>query len=108
MDSTPYDLEPYMEAYNLKRKVSDAEAWQFNMYTMCAVQTAVANVLIGKKSKAEYLKEPFSQTAEKQEDEENLSETEKKRQRDRLLMTLQLMQANFELNHGNNDEGRQD
>ena len=52
----------------------------------------------------------FSQTAEKQkqEDEENLSETEKKRQRDRLLMTLQLMQANFELNHGNNDEGRQD
>lgn len=109
-DSTPYDLEPYMEAYNLKRKVSDAEAWQFNMYTMCAVQTAVANVLIGKKSKAEYLKEPFSQTAEKQkqEDEENISETEKKRQRDRLLMTLQLMQANFELNHGNNDEGRQD
>ena len=62
------------------------------------------------KRKAEYLKEPFSQTAEKQkqEDEENLSETEKKRQRDRLLMTLQLMQANFELNHGNNDEGRQD
>lgn len=110
MDSTPYDLEPYMEAYKLKQKMADSQAWQFNMYTMCAVQTAVANVLIGKKSKAEYLKEPFSQTAEKQkqEDEENLSETEKKRQRDRLLMTLQLMQANFELNHGNNDEGRQD
>ena len=109
-DSTPYDLEPYMEAYKLKQKMADSQAWQFNMYTMCAVQTAVANVLVGKKSKAEYLKEPFSQTAEKQkqEDEENLSEAEKKRQRDKLLMTLQLMQANFELNHSNDDEGRQD
>lgn len=109
-DSTPYDLEPYMKAYKLKRKVADVEAWQFNMYTMCAVQTAVANVLVGKKSKAKYLEEPFSQTSEKrkQEDSENLSESEKKKQRDRLLMTLQLMQANFELNHSNSDEGRQD
>ena len=50
----------------------------------------------------------FTEACATTENEENLSETEKKRQRDRLLMTLQLMQANFELNHGNNDEGRQD
>mgnify|MGYP000852809987 CR=1 FL=1 len=107
-DSTPYDLEPYMEAYNLKRKISDAEAWQYNMYTLCAVQTAVANVLLGKKSKARYIEEPFMQNAESNsEDEEHISEAEKKKQRERLLMSLQLMQANFELNHSN-DEGRQD
>lgn len=108
MDSTPYDLEPYMEAYNVKRKIADAEAWQFNMYTMCAVQTAVANVLLGKKSKAKYIEEPFMQNSENNsDDEEHLSEAEKKKQRERLLMSLQLMQANFELNHSN-DEDRQD
>ena len=107
-DSTPYDLEPYMESYNLKRKISDAEAWQYNIYTMCAVQTAVANVLLGKKSKAEYIGEPFMQKEKCNSDnEEHISEDEKKKQREKLLMTLQLMQANFELNHSN-DEGRQD
>ena len=108
MDSTPYDLEPYMEAYNVKRKIADAEAWQFNMYTMCAVQTAVTNVLLGKKSKAKYIEEPFMQNSENNsDDEEHLSEAEKKKQRERLLMSFQLMHANFELNHSN-DEDRQD
>lgn len=47
-DSTPYDLEPYLESYKLKQRQWDAQAWQYNMYTMCAVQTAVATVLVGK------------------------------------------------------------
>lgn len=97
-----------MEAYKLKRKQSDAEAWQSNMYTMCAVQTAVANVLLGKKTKVEYIKEPFLQNVKEETEEQNLSEKEKKKQREKLLMTLQLMQANFELNHSNSEEGRQD
>ena len=109
LDSTPYDLEPYLESYKLKQRQWDAQAWQYNMYTMCAVQTAVATVLVGKKSKAKYLDKPFLQDIqEEQEKGENLSEAEKKRQREKLLMTLQLMQANFELNHSNDDEGRQD
>ena len=108
-DSTPYDLEPYLESYKLKQRQWDAQAWQYNMYTMCAVQTAVATVLVGKKSKAKYLDKPFLQDIqEEQEKGENLSEAEKKRQREKLIMTLQLMQANFELNHSNDDEGRQD
>ena len=108
-DSTPYDLEPYFEAYKLKQRQWDAQAWQYNMYTMCAVQTAVATVLVGKKSKAKYLDKPFLQDIQEEQDKgENLSEVEKKRQREKFLMTLQLMQANFELNHSNDDEGRQD
>ena len=97
-----------MESYKLKRKYADSESWQHNMYTMCAVQTAVANVLLGQKSKAHYIKEPLLQHVEqKEKNKEQLSEEEKKKQRDKLLATLQIMQANFELNHSN-EEGRQD
>lgn len=85
-DSTPYDLEPYLDAYKLKQRQWDAQAWQYNMYTMCAVQTAVATVLVGKKTKAKYLDKPFLQDVqEEQEKGENLSEAEKKRQRENNL-----------------------
>ena len=39
------------------------------------------------------------QMAEKEQHEKELSEVDKKKQREKLLMALQLMQANFELNH---------
>ena len=108
-DSTPYDLEPYHDDYKLKQWHWVTLAWQYILYSMCAVQSAVATVLVGKISKAKYLDKPFLQDIqEEQEKGENLSEAEKKRQREKLLMTLQLMQANFELNHSNDDEGRQD
>lgn len=62
---------------------------------------------MGKKSKAEYLKKPLLESAEEEKKKESgvLSEEEKKKQRNRLLASLQLMQANFELNH---EKGRQD
>ena len=92
-DSTPYDLEPYLEAHKLRQEQSDIKSWQFNMYTMRAVQTAVANVLLGNKSKAKYFDKPFTEMVEKEKTQKELSEKEK------LLLTLQLWQANFELNH---------
>lgn len=98
-DSTPYDLEPYLEAYKLRQEQSDIKSWQFNMYTMCAVQTAVANVFIGKKSKAKYFDKPFTEMVKKEKVQKELSEKEKKKEREKLLLTLQLWQANFELNH---------
>ena len=62
---------------------------------------------MGKKSKAEYLKKPLLESTEeeKRKQEGILSEEEKKKQRNALLASLQLMQANFELNH---EKGRQD
>lgn len=98
-DSTPYDLEPYLEAHKLRQEQSDIKSWQFNMYTMRAVQTAVANVLLGNKSKAKYFDKPFTEMVEKEKTQKELSEKEKKKEREKLLLTLQLWQANFELNH---------
>ena len=106
MDSTPAELKPYLEAEKIRQKRKDAELWQAGIYETSATFTAVANALIGKKSKAEYLKKPLLESAEeKRKQEDILSEEEKKKQRNALLASLQLMQANFELNH---EKGRQD
>lgn len=77
--------------------------WQMGIYVTSAVQTAVSNSIWGKKSKAEYLKEPLTSLAKKENDEE-LTENEKKAQRNKLLASLQLMQANFELNHSKGEQ----
>lgn len=107
MDSTPAELKPYLEAEKIRQKRKDAELWQAGIYETSATFTAVANALMGKKSKAEYLKKPLLESAEeeKRKQEGILSEEEKKKQRNALLASLQLMQANFELNH---EKGRQD
>lgn len=107
MDSTPVELKPYLEAEKICQKRKDAELWQAGIYETSATFTAVANALMGKKSKAEYLKKPLLESAEeeKRKQEGILSEEEKKKQRNALLASLQLMQANFELNH---EKGRQD
>ena len=101
MDSTPTELKPYLEAEKIRQNRKDAELWQAGIYETSATFTAVANALMGKKSKAEYLKKPLLESAE----EGILSEEEKKKQRNALLASLQLMQANFELNH---EKGGQD
>ena len=97
----------YLEAEKIRQKRKDAELWQAGIYETSATFTAVANALMGKKSKAEYLKKPLLESAEeeKRKQEGILSEEEKKKQRNALLASLQLMQANFELNH---EKGRQD
>ncbi len=99
MSSTPKDLEPYFEAERLKLKQRDWEAWQFGHYTLMATSVAVSSSLYGKKSNVKYFKESLMQMAEKEQHEKELSEVDKKKQREKLLMALQLMQANFELNH---------
>ena len=110
MDSTPYDLEPYLEAFKMRQRVIDQNAWQHNMYTLSAVQVAVERCLSGKKARSQYLEEPMSEIAiEKQkEDDKNISEDEIVRQRKALLAKLQIMQTNFELNHSDNKKGKQD
>lgn len=97
MDSTPEELKPYIKSYELKQKRKDSDMWQFGIYMMSAVQAAVQSSLFGKKAKAKYMEEPLLQ--KEKEDERELTENEKKSEREKLLMTLQLMQANFEINH---------
>lgn len=110
MESTPSELKPYLDAEKLRQERKDAELWQAGIYTTSATFTAVANALMGKKSKAKYYEKPLLESAEekKREDAELLSDEEKQKQRKMLLMSLQLMQANFELNHNDDEKGRQD
>lgn len=98
-DSTPVELKPYVNAYKLQQKARDAELWRMGMYAMSAVQTSLSMALNGKKSKAEYLKKPMLYDEHK--DDIELTEEEKKTEREKFLMQLQIMQANFERNNEN-------
>lgn len=105
MDSTPAELRPYLEAEKLRQHRKDAEMWQAGIYTTSATYTAVAMALMGKKSKAKYFEKPLLEEKKEEKETDIISEEEKKKQRNALLASLQLMQANFELNH---EKGRQD
>lgn len=104
-DSTPYDLEPYVESFKMRQRIVDQNAWQHNMYTYSAVTTAIDRALNGKKARSKYFEKPMSETAI-ENNEDLITEDEITKQRKQLLAKLQIMQANFELNHGNDDEGK--
>ena len=58
--SCPADLEPYKEAHNLEVREADNLAYAFcGNYVLSAVAVAVERNLAGKKSKAEYIKDPI-------------------------------------------------
>lgn len=65
---------------------------------MNGVMVALDRALSGKKSKAKYLERPLLDTENLKKDED-LSEEEIVAQRKALLAKLQVMQANFEMNH---------
>lgn len=98
-ESTPLDLEPYAKMDEMRQKRIDQNSWVQGMYTMCAVGCIVAQAL-GNGADAEYPKKPFTLSGD-----ENLTEEEKQRERDALVAQLQIMQANFELSHGNSTDG---
>lgn len=62
MHSTPKVIKAYGKAHEIKEKMIDEILWQNGIYTMSAFQTVMEHFgagLAGKKSKAEYIKEPF-------------------------------------------------
>lgn len=101
MDSTPKDLECYIEAEKMAQKRRDAENWQMGMYNMSAFSVALGKALSGRKSKSKYMDKPIMEKIKEsqKEEEENLTEEQMVTERDKLLAALMTMQANFELNH---------
>lgn len=95
MDSCPKELEPYNEAH--KRKIMEQDNLQhmwWGSYGISALIVAIDRCFGGKKSKAEYIKEPIlSQTFK----DGGLTEEEKQKQRELFVAKLQVMQTNFEL-----------
>lgn len=73
--------------------------WWFGFYIQDAVAIAVEKNLAGRKAKGKYFEKPLLQeVAEKQEEQKKvLSEEEKMKQVEMLFQTLQIRQANFEL-----------
>lgn len=108
MESDPKELEPYVELQKMKQMKKDEEMWQMGIYVMNATYVAVSNSLLGRKSKAKYMEESILRKEEKKKEEaqkeEYMTEEQKKEGRKKFLMMLQLMQANFELNHENQGE----
>jgi len=103
LDSCPVDIECYHEAEILREKRSDRERWHMGMYNLNAFSVALSTALSGRKSKAKYIDKPLLEQAQTVPDEE-LTEEQIEQERQRLLLALQVSQANFELNKGKVDE----
>lgn len=98
-DSTPVEIACYHNAEVMRRKRADIEHWEMGLYNLSAFTTALAHCIGGKKGKsAEYVKEPFSERFSAKSDAD-LTEKEIEAERNKLLISLQTMQANFELSH---------
>lgn len=91
--SCPADLEPYKEAHNLEVREADNLAYAFcGNYVLSAVAVAVERNLAGRKSKAEYIKDPILKNY-------GISDEEKKqKQIDLFVAKMEIMKANFERN----------
>ena len=77
--------------------------WSMGLYVYSAVSVSIEHAFCGKKAKSKYFEKPITMIAESTK-EENLTEEQKKRERNALLMKLQLMMINFNLNKKNQDE----
>jgi hypothetical protein len=97
MDSTPVELEPYIEADKMRTKRIDMEQWQMGMYVYNALGTALSNAF-SKGSNKKYLEKPLMQLAEENKADEDMTEEDKARARKRLLASLQSMQKKFNAN----------
>lgn len=75
MQSNPKALEPYVDAYKLKRKMDDERDWYMGAYILNAFSVTLPNAF-SKNSNAEYLKEPFLKNWGVQEDKDNTESNE--------------------------------
>lgn len=76
-ESCPADLEPYINAYNLKQKKQDEQMWLQGKYNLCALETVMAHFgagLSGKKSDAQYWEKPILQLIEDESHEKTEEE----------------------------------
>lgn len=80
---TPKELGYCIMGEKLKQKQRDKEMWQWlGSYGISMVSVAVEHCLAGRKATSEYIKEPITQTAERNKP---LSEEEKQMEVDRFF-----------------------
>lgn len=96
---TPKKIEAFKKAYELKRKIDDEKAYIQGIYTLKALEVSLSHLAAGfanKKSDAKYFDEPLLSG---KNNNGELSEEEKQRQREAFVAMLETMKTNFELNH---------
>ena len=91
----PNELRAFYKVYKNKKRIKDEEMWMWwGNYGISALIVAIDRCFGGKKSKAEYIKEPIlSQTFK----DGGLTEEEKQKQRELFVAKLQVMKTNYEL-----------
>lgn len=77
--------------------------WMQGQYTLLALMHVMSR--LGKKGKRiNYPDKPMLREQDDKIEEKILTEKDKKNERNKLLMLLQLMQINFEANHKNDNQ----
>lgn len=104
--SCPADLQPYADAHREEFAEKDRIAWMNGMYMRAAIMSSIGNAFLDKGQKAnEYPEEPMmAEEKNTPKYDKNgdmiLTEEEKKKWRERLLLGLQVKQHNFEVSKG--------
>lgn len=98
----PRRIKPYQEAYRMRKQEENSMAYIQARYFLDALMATVGNMFKGKGQKAyEFPDKPYELFEKKIE----LSEEEKKRQRENLILSLKVMQFNFNSKHKKKSEG---
>ena len=96
---TPRSLKVVAEGYKLKRQVEDEKNWLLGGYLFEAVSIALGNSFRKKNQKAksyfEVREKPYLHDLNNE-----MSETQKEKNRELVLAQLHVMQTNFNLKHG--------
>ena len=99
MDGCPRELEYVFKAQKIRKKMSDINNWELGMYIESAVATAVEHNLAGYKARSTYVKEPFTETIAKREDEKKLMDNNRL-----LIASLEAWTTNWGLTHKAEDK----
>lgn len=97
--SCPADLEPYAKAHKIEMQEKDSGMYFMGAYNKIAFEVVMAHFgagLAGKKSDAEYPKEPFMM---KSENKKMLTEAEMQREVDLFFAKEEARRANWKRNH---------
>lgn len=98
MESCPKELKPYDIAH--KKKVIEQDYLQhlwWGNYGVSALSVAIDHCINGKKAKSKYMEKSLFEQME--DENKELSEHEIKKQRELFVANLEIMKANFEINH---------
>lgn len=76
----------------------------FGTYGLSAVSVAVEHCLVGRKAKSKYIEKPVLSEIQERKTNKELTEEEKQAQLDKFVMSLKIMESNFNAEHENKTE----